>query len=307
VRTWIALAAGLVGLALTASSAAAHVSPDASCPGPREGTITALDGGDEQWAQTFTAQASGVLTAAQADVTKDAGGADWVLQVAPVDAAGTPTHAVLASATIPDSSVPLADSIVSASFATPAAVTVGQQYALVVTRPDSGLSLGIRQDNDDGCGGQLFSSDGPTEPFEPITFPNGDMVFAVFVEPDCDNDGVGDETQDASLGSCHPRTISLDANKNKVKKGRKVRLSGQIAETRQAGACAANQAVELQRKKPKQTQFTTVEQLQTDAAGIFSAKKKVKKTFEYRAQIAETATCAAQTSNTEKVKAKKPK
>jgi hypothetical protein len=33
----------------------------------------------------------------------------------------------------------------------------------------------------------------------------------------------------------------------------------------------------------------------------------VKKTFEYRAQVPETATCAGQTSNTEKVKVKKQK
>jgi hypothetical protein len=76
--------------------------------------------------------------------------------------------------------------------------------------------------------------------------------------------------------------------------------------TRQGGAsCAANQAVELQRKKPGQTAFTTVEQLLTDAGGSFSAKEKVKKTFQYRAQVLETATCDDGVSNTEKVKVKK--
>jgi hypothetical protein len=84
-----------------------------------------------------------------------------------------------------------------------------------------------------------------------------------------------------------------------------VKLSGQLTEiVRQA--CQSGQTVELQRKKPSQAAtFTTVEQLQTDAAGNFSAKEKVKKTFEYRAQVGETATCLGGVSNTEKVKVKK--
>jgi hypothetical protein len=133
-----------------------------------------------------------------------------------------------------------------------------------------------------------------------------ELLINADVEADCDGDGFGDETQDANTSSCHPRALTLDANKSKVKKGKKVRLSGQVLEASQAGAaCVANQAVELQRKKPSQTTFTTVEQLQTDAAGSFSTKEKVKKTFEYRAQVAETAICGNGLSNTEKVKAKK--
>jgi hypothetical protein len=127
------------------------------------------------------------------------------------------------------------------------------------------------------------------------------------LEPDCDGDGLGDETQDPSIASCHPRTLTLDANKNKVKKGRKVTLSGQLTQLARQAECRAGQPVELQRKKPSQATFTTVEQPQTDAAGSFTAREKVKKTFEYRAQVAETATCASGLSNIEKVKAKNKK
>jgi hypothetical protein len=133
-----------------------------------------------------------------------------------------------------------------------------------------------------------------------------EVLLNADVEPDCDNDGSGDETQDPNVfgGDCPPRgrTLTLDANKNK---GKKVTLSGQLTEVLRQGECQTTQTVELQRKKPSQSGFTTVEQLQTDAAGNFTAKKKVKKTFEYRAQVLETATCAGQTSNTEKVKVKK--
>jgi hypothetical protein len=130
------------------------------------------------------------------------------------------------------------------------------------------------------------------------------------VEPDCDSDGLGDETQDPDLfgGSCplRGRTLTLDANKNKVKKGKRVRLSGRVTEiVRQA--CQAGQTVQLQRKRPNQTTFTTVEQLQTDTVGSFSARKKVKKTFEYRAVVAESADCQPGLSNTEKVKVKRKK
>jgi hypothetical protein len=125
------------------------------------------------------------------------------------------------------------------------------------------------------------------------------------LEPDCDSDGAGDESQDPSTAPCHPRSITLDANKNKVKRGKKVRLSGQIAENRQTGACLATQAVELQRSKVGKGAFKTIESLQTDAAGAFAAKEKVKKTFEYQAVLTETPTCGGQVSGTVKVKVKK--
>jgi hypothetical protein len=145
--------------------------------------------------------------------------------------------------------------------------------------------------------------------------PSFQISFSALLEPDCDGDGFGDETQDADISSCSPQTqagqagrnVVLDANKNKVKKGRRVTLTGQLNQIVRQGPCESGQAVELQRKKPSQSSFTTIQQLQTDAGGGFSTKRKVKKTFEYRAQVSETATCGAALSNTEKVKVKKKK
>jgi hypothetical protein len=132
------------------------------------------------------------------------------------------------------------------------------------------------------------------------------------IEPDCDNDGLGDETQDPALPlsqACGKgnRTLTLDANKNKVKKRKKVTLSGRLAPAARQGPCESAQTVQLQRKRPSQTTFTTFASLQTDAQGSFSLKKKVKKTFEYRAQVVETATCLGGLSNIEKVKVKRKK
>jgi hypothetical protein len=129
------------------------------------------------------------------------------------------------------------------------------------------------------------------------------------LEPDCDADGFGDETQDPSLfgGTCtaRGRALTLDANKNKVKRGKKVLLSGNLSETTRAGECATGQTVELQRKRPKQSAFTTFAQLQTDSLGAFSLSKKPKKTFEFRAEVVQSAGCAPALSNSERVKVKK--
>jgi hypothetical protein len=86
-----------------------------------------------------------------------------------------------------------------------------------------------------------------------------------------------------------------------------VTLSGRLTPAARQGPCESGQTVELQRKRPKQTTYTTFTQVQTDAGGNFSLKQKVKKTFEFRAQVVETAACTAALSNSEKVKVKKKK
>lgn len=101
------------------------------------------------------------------------------------------------------------------------------------------------------------------------------------------------------------RTLSLDANKSKVKKGKKVTLSGHLDAPGNEAACESRQTVEIQRKKPSQSTFAAFDSVLTDAEGNYSSKEKAKKTFEYRTQVPETATCNNQVSDTEKVKVKK--
>ncbi len=119
------------------------------------------------------------------------------------------------------------------------------------------------------------------------------------------------------VGGPSPRTISFDARKAKkgknagkhrllaVRTGKKARFLGDVSAPQDVAGCESNQTVELQRKKPKQTSFTSFEQLQTDTSGSFSVKKKIKKTFQYRAVVVETAACDDAVSTTEKIKAKK--
>jgi hypothetical protein len=144
---------------------------------------------------------------------------------------------------------------------------------------------------------------------------SGGVSINADIEPDCDQDGLGDETQDPDTSSCNPpppksdRTLTLDANKGKVEKRRKVLLSGQIDATQNEAVCEPNQAVELQRKSKKapDTEFATFETVQTDQAGNFADKVKVKKTRIYRAVVSETEVCDDELSNTQKVRVQKKK
>ncbi len=143
------------------------------------------------------------------------------------------------------------------------------------------------------------------------TFPTSDFeyLFNADLEPDCDGDGLGDESQDPSLfgGSCptKSRSLSLDASKNKVRKGKRVSLFGRVLAEGDEPGCESSQSVELQRKRPNKTAFVPFAHVQTDPGGSFSSDQKVKKTFEYRAVLAEIPGCDPALSNIEKVKAKR--
>ena len=104
-----------------------------------------MGGGNSRVAQTFTAGITGGLIAASVDVTKFGTAGDYRLDINEVDGSGVPTNNVLASTTISDAAVPAGSSLVTGSFAIPAQVTAGQQYALIITRPgSSGLDWGTR-------------------------------------------------------------------------------------------------------------------------------------------------------------------
>ena len=126
------------------------------------------------------------------------------------------------------------------------------------------------------------------------------------VEPDCDGDGLGDETQDPEIRNCNPaaRSLNLQATKSKVKKGRKVQLGG-VLDSADA-ECQAGGSVELQRRKPSQpdSAFTTFTTVKTASNGQFNAEVKVKKSFVYRALAPASPFCQQGTSSGELVKVK---
>jgi 6-phosphogluconolactonase (cycloisomerase 2 family) len=98
------------------------------------------------------------------------------------------------------------------------------------------------------------------------------------------------------------RTITLAASKKKVRKGKKVTLSGSVSSAPQ---CTGGQAIVIERMPKGKKEFSAVVQATSAASGAFSAKAKVKKTTQFRATAPATSACAAAESATAKVKAKR--
>jgi hypothetical protein len=151
--------------------------PDTKCTGPVEGEIGGS--GDARIAQTFRAKHSGKLTVAQVSVRKDANtDHDYILEISPTDIAGKPTDSPMALQAVPESSVPTGQSsTVKAHFSSPATVVAGTEYALIVTRPGSGIVADGR--TPDTCAGNAFLSNGQTGEFS-VEF-NFDLLYSTFV------------------------------------------------------------------------------------------------------------------------------
>jgi hypothetical protein len=175
----------LLALALpAAASAQSGEVLDASCPGP-PGAYNFNDpqtNTENRFAQVFTAGVTGSLVRAEAAIRKSGTAGSFRVEVAELSHSGVPSNIVLASTLVADAAVPAGDSTLAVGFAPAAAVTAGQRYALVVTRPGSSdLGVGVR--TNDICPGALFESPGQAEPYFLIE-PDLDLVFSVFVIPD---------------------------------------------------------------------------------------------------------------------------
>jgi hypothetical protein len=175
---WVAVAAVLVTLAIPATGTAAPVL-DANCPDGVNNTL-AGSAGVTRSAQTFTAQTTGTLVMGRFKIRKEGTAGDYRMDVNATDASGAPTNMTLASTTIPDAVVPPDISTITGTFATPAAVTAGQQYALVLTRPGSDDVTHSARFGD-VCSGMEFFSISQTGGW--TAFSDMDMIFDTFVEP----------------------------------------------------------------------------------------------------------------------------
>jgi hypothetical protein len=131
-------------------------------------------------AQTFVALASGALVSAQLPLVKQPGTAgEYLLRLGPVDGSGLPTNDVLAETSVSNLSVPTGSSTVTFTFANPAAVAAGTQYALILTRPGS-THLQWDGHLGDTCAGRGFVSTDQAAPFaEEIE--GLDLIFTTFV------------------------------------------------------------------------------------------------------------------------------
>ncbi len=142
IRVTVGLAAGLI--ALISPSGAAAGTLDQQQPNQQATTANETPVGDQhQAAQTFTAGLSGGLD--QVDVHVGGTplpcepGSGIKVEVRTVTGEA-PSDNILATATIPSSSI-IVRSWNSVTFATPAPVTAGTRYALVLSAPDSTCTL----------------------------------------------------------------------------------------------------------------------------------------------------------------------
>jgi hypothetical protein len=283
---------------------------------PQEGSVGAL--GHFRIAQTFTSQITGVAMSAHAKIEKRAGaGGDWVLSVVSTDASGAPTDDVLGSVAVSDSTVPAGVSTIGGILDEPVELTAGERYAFVLTRPGA-AEVRARIRVGDVCRGEIFRSLDQTGPFAAISSfssipPGLDIVFAV-----CGSTGPcfppaepasapGPQPPPAPELELQPGvTVTLDADRSKIRQGKRVTLSGRVGAAGDP-SCASGQTVSLQRRRPREAAFTTFAQVQSDPQGSFSLRQKPKKTSEYRAEVIATAACAAGLSDTELVKVRKRK
>jgi hypothetical protein len=98
------------------------------------------------------------------------------------------------------------------------------------------------------------------------------------------------------------RSLSLDSSKRKVKRGRKVSLSGAI-DAAAGPACEDGQSVVLERRK--RGGFKSFKTVTTRPGGAFDARARVRRTTVFRASVAAAAGCDAATSTGQKVRAKR--
>jgi len=163
----------LAALGVAAPTASADEKLTASCGTEREYATSGWD----YAGQGFTPQLSGPLSRTEIDIHKVAPTADYVVEVRTLDGLGIPTDTVLATATVARASVPVGDSLLSASFPNPATVAAGQEYALVVYfGGDDAGGVGYR--TDDPCSGGIALRNG-SDPWE--AFLGYDMVLRAYV------------------------------------------------------------------------------------------------------------------------------
>lgn len=122
-----------------------------------------------------------------------------------------------------------------------------------------------------------------------------------------------DQTDDDVLGPAEPRApaeiswqpegerdISLEANRNRVRKGRRVSLSGAIDGS---SACEAGQLVRLRAKRPNGS-FKTIAKKNTNSDGSFMFRPRVRVTKIYKAIAPKGEVCDLARSNNVRVRAR---
>ncbi len=136
-------------------------------------------------AQTFTAGISGVLD--QVDLSLEQVGtppASVTVEIRNTDNAGNP-RTVLATASLPTSAIPTFPAFVPVTFASPALVAAGTQYAIVAYSPGTVTNYVAWSDQNSGNvysgGGTFLSTEGPPPGSTWMAQAGSDQTFKTYV------------------------------------------------------------------------------------------------------------------------------
>ncbi len=143
--------------------------------------------GDHDAIQTFTPAKSGRIASAQALVLRQSGGTGGPITVNlnPVTDAGNPMSAVLSSATVPSSEVPVGtETTITANFDVENApeLLAGKKYALTLATTDTAANTWTVRDSDPCAGGNFFDEASGTG-----SWPRYDAVYRVYLGPENDD------------------------------------------------------------------------------------------------------------------------
>jgi hypothetical protein len=97
------------------------------------------------------------------------------------------------------------------------------------------------------------------------------------------------------------RVVDLAASREKVRRGRRVRLRGDIEAFANAAQCERGVEVELQRRRPARVPFRTFARRTTSSTGGFRALIRPRRTRLYRALVRATAVCLGAASDRQRV------
>lgn len=168
--------------------------------------------------------------------------------------------------------------------------------------PDSGEHIAGAHSDGTRHGESEASSNGQLT-FGVSAASQGEVVVTVWLDEADDDVLTSSEPATGtrvSFGVSGDRSVSLQAAKRAVPKGRKVRLFGQISA---ATACAADQTVKLKARVPR-GRFKTIKSGVTNASGEYGFRVRVRKTKDYRTVAPRDGVCENARSNTVRVRAK---
>jgi hypothetical protein len=97
------------------------------------------------------------------------------------------------------------------------------------------------------------------------------------------------------------RTIELAPSSHRIRRGRFVTFRGLVEAFANQSACERGQQVAVQRRRPTSARFSTFALRTSAADGSFRASLKPRRTYVYRARLAQSAQCLGAVSEREKV------